>query len=183
MSKDREPPRDLSETGAPPVEGARWLWVKLGVWAGALLLLAWAAWGLAWVLSNVTVRLDLPPPTPPSQVAASGAAPPETSPEPAPEVNAEGQMITSPAWLQAPQPEYPRAAQRAGEESGRVRLECRTNTEGRLHACRIAEEAPAGVGFGQEAVKATAKARVRPRLVDGEPADGRIAFTIRYRLD
>lgn len=95
----------------------------------------------------------------------------------------EGQAVLNPSWLQAPQPEFPRAAQRAGEESGVVKLECQTSAEGRVRACRIAEEAPAGVGFGEQAVKATMKARVRPRLEDGEPAESKIAFTIRYRLD
>ena len=52
-----------------------------------------------------------------------------------------------------------------------------------MRACRIAEEAPAGVGFGEQAVKATLKARVRPRLEDGQPTESQIAFTIRYRLD
>lgn len=64
-----------------------------------------------------------------------------------------------------------------------ARLECRTAADGHVRACRIAEEAPAGVGFGEQAVKATLKARVRPRLEDGQPTESQIAFTIRYRLD
>jgi len=98
-------------------------------------------------------------------------------------MNDEGEAILNPVWLQAPQPEFPRAAQRAGEESGAVKLECRTRVDGGVRACRIAEEAPAGVGFGEQAVKATLKARVRPRLEDGQPVESQIAFTIRYRLE
>ena len=175
MTDEAEPRLDT-----PPVEEARWWWVKLGVWCTALLLMVGAAWAVAWVLSNVKVRLDLPP----SETLSSYTVPPdEPTPAPAPYRSDEGKVITNPAWLRAPRPAYPRAAQRAGEESGVVKLECQTEADGRVRACRIAEEAPAGVGFGEQAVKATLKARVRPRLEDGVPAESQIAFTIRYRLD
>lgn len=181
MTEDRDPRLDLPGATTPPVEGARWLWVKLGAWGLALLLLA----GAAWVVSSVRVRIDLPsmPEIRPSETLSSHTVPPEPSPAPAPYMSDEGLAITNPAWLQPPQPEYPRAAQRAGEESGVVKLECQARADGSVRACRIAEEAPAGVGFGEQAVKATMKARVRPRLEDGEPAESKIAFTIRYRLD
>lgn len=182
MTEEQEPQRDLPGASAPPVEGPAWFWVKLGVWIASLLVMA----GAAWVLSTVRVRIDLPtmPERTPSETLSSYTVPPEEpSPAPAPYMSDEGRAITNPAWLQAPQPEFPRAAQRAGEESGRVRLECQVAVDGRVRACRIAEEAPAGVGFGEQAVKATLKARVRPRLEDGQPTESQIAFTIRYRLD
>ena len=91
--------------------------------------------------------------------------------------------MTNPVWLQAPRPEYPKAAQRAGEESGMARLECQMRTDGRVQACQILEEAPAGVGFGEEAVRATMRAQVQPGLADGALIERRIVFTIRYRVD
>ncbi|MNQ48118.1 Gram-negative bacterial tonB protein [compost metagenome] len=178
MTKDQDPRREPPSPGEEPV----WLWVKAGVWIASLLAIA----GAAWVLSTVRVRIDLPPMPEmvQSETLSSYTVPPEEpSPAPAPYMSEEGRAITNPAWLQAPQPAFPRAAQRAGEESGAVRLECQVAVDGRVRACRIAEEAPAGVGFGEQAVKATLKARVRPRLEDGEPTESQIAFTIRYQLD
>ena len=120
-----------------------------------------------------------PPDTPPSDTA-----PPETpSAAPAPYMNDDGEAITNPVWLRAPQPEYPRAAQRAGEESGMARLACQTRADGGIQGCRIVEERPVGVGFGREAVAATMRARVKPRLVDGQPTESQVVFTIRYRLE
>ena len=182
MTEDQDPRRDMPGASAPPVEGPVWLWVKLGVWVASLLVMA----GAAWVLSTVRVRIDLPPAAErtPSETLSSYTVPPEEPiPAPAPYMNEVGEAVLNPVWLQAPQPEFPRAALRAGEESGVVRLECRTRADGGVQACRIAEEAPAGVGFGEQAVKATLKARVRPRLEDGQPVESQIAFTIRYRLE
>lgn len=182
MTEDQDPQRRPPEVDARPVEEPVWLWVKLGVWIASLLVMA----GAAWVLSTVRVRIDWPsmPEMEQSDTLSSYTVPPEEGVSaPAPYMNDEGRAITNPAWLEAPQPEFPRAAQRAGEEVGMARLECRTAADGHVRACRIAEEAPAGVGFGEQAVKATLKARVRPRLEDGQPTESQIAFTIRYRLD
>lgn len=185
MTEERDPRLALPGATTPPVEGARWLWGTLGVWAAALLLLVGAAWGVAWVLSTVRVRIDLPPmpEIPQSETLPSYTVPPEPSPAPAPYMSDEGRAITNPAWLSAPEPAFPRAAQRAGEESGVVKLKCQADAEGRVRACQIVEETPPGVGFGEETVKAAMKARVRPRLVDGQPSESEIAFTVRYRLD
>lgn len=185
MTEELDSRLDLPGATTPPVEGARGLWVNLAVWGAALLVLIGAAWSVAWVLSSVRVRIDLPPMPELSQSDAlpSYTPPPEPSAAPAPYMSEDGLAITNPAWQQAPQPEYPRAAQRAGEESGVVKLECQTRPDGGVRACGIVEEAPGGVGFGEQAVKATLKARVRPRLENGEPVESQIAFTIRYRLD
>lgn len=186
MTEDKDPRLELPGATTPPVEGRRWLWVKAGVWGAALALMIGAAWSVAWVVSNVRVRLDLPPTAeaPPSATPPSDTAPPETpSAAPAPYMNDDGEAITNPVWLRAPQPEYPRAAQRAGEESGMARLACQTRADGGIQGCRIVEERPVGVGFGREAVAATMRARVKPRLVDGQPTESQVVFTIRYRLE
>ena len=183
MTEERDPRLELPGATTPPVEGRRWLWVKLGVWVLALLLMVGAAWSVAWVLSTVRVRIDLPKTSDASrsEVVKPPVAPSEPSPSLA--MSDGGRSVTNPVWLQAPRPEYPKAAQRADEESGMARLECQTRTDGRVQACRILEETPTGVGFGEEAVRATMKARVQPELADGALIESRIAFTIRYRLD
>lgn len=183
MTDDMDPRLDLPGATTPPVEGRRWLWVKLGVWGVALALIIGAAWSVAWVLSNVRVRLDLPPAAeaPPAETLPSYTAPPEAAP--ASYENDEGEVITRPVWLQAPRPEYPERAQRAGAERGMARLECQAGADGHIRSCRIVEESPVGVGFGQQAVAATMRARVQPRLVDGHPVESRVAFTARYRLE
>ncbi|MGH7028332.1 energy transducer TonB [Brevundimonas sp.] len=183
MTEERDPGLDLPGA-APLVEGRRWLWITLGVWAAALLLLAWAAWGAAWLLANTRVSFEMPsaPEASRSETLPSHPVPPEPSPAPAPYMSDEGRAITDPAWLRAPQPEFPRAALEAGADGGTVRLICQTDEKGRVRACRVAEETPPGVGFGAQAVKAAMRARVRPRLVDGEPTESEVAFTVRYRL-
>lgn len=185
MTQERDARPDLPGATTPPVEGPRWLWVKLGGWATALLLLAGAAWGVAWTATHVRVDFDLPrlPDIPRSETLPSYTVPPEPSSAPAPYMGDDGRAITNPAWAQGPEPAFPRAAQRAGEETGAVSLTCQTDAEGRMRACQIVEETPPGVGFGEETVKAAMKARVRPRLVDGQPSESEIAFTVRYRLD
>ena len=182
MTEDQDPHRDMPGASAAPAEGPVWLWVKLGVWVASLLVMA----GAAWVLSTVRVRIDLPPmpEIPQSETLSSYTVPPEApSPAPAPYMSDKGRAITNPAWQKAPRPEFPRAALRAGEKSGVVKLECQTQADGGVRACRVVEETPAGLGFGEQAVKASLKARVRPRLEDGQPTESEIAFTVRYQFD
>jgi len=183
MTEERDPRLELPGATTPPIEGRRWLWVKLGVWVLALLLMVGAAWSVAWVLSTVRGPIDLPPAPDASrsEVVKSPVAPSEPTARSA--MRDEGRSATNPVWLQAPRPKYPKAAQRAGEESGMARLECQTRTDGRVQACQILEEAPAGVGFGEEAVRATMRAQVQPGLADGALIERRIVFTIRYRVD
>lgn len=161
----------------------RWLLIKLATWCGALMLLGWAAWGAAWMVANLRVSLDMPPPSETSDTLPSRIAPPEPVAAPAPYMSDEGRAITNPSWLQAPEPAFPRAALRKGVETGAVSLECQADAQGRISACEIVDETPPGAGFGAETVRAAMKARIRPRLIDGEPGASQVAFTVRYRLE
>ncbi len=87
-----------------------------------------------------------------------------------------------PAWLQRPEPEYPREAIRARVEEGEVDLSCVARADGRVAFCTITSEIPEDYGFGREAVRAAHDARMRPARADGEPVDARIQFSVRFRL-
>lgn len=87
-----------------------------------------------------------------------------------------------PVWARQPAPDYPSLAMQRGIEQGEVRLKCLVAAEGVLSECRILTESPAGVGFGQSALRSAERSRV------GIPEDGAtvigtvINFTIRFRV-
>jgi TonB family protein len=87
-----------------------------------------------------------------------------------------------PAWLQRPEPHYPREAIRARIERGEVELSCVARADGRVAFCTITSEAPEGYGFGRESVRAAHDARMRPARDGGEPVDARIQFPVHFRL-
>ena len=91
----------------------------------------------------------------------------------------DGHAITDPVWVTVPSPIYPRSPG-TGMRSGRVTLSCDVEATGRLGACTVVEEVPAGQGFGPAAVEATRVARMAPRTVDGVAVGGKVRFTIRF---
>ncbi len=104
-------------------------------------------------------------------------------PEPGPPVTGpDGLAISNPGWIVPPRPEFPRQAQRANLESGFVQLDCIATADGRIRACDVVTETPAGAGFAQSAVEAAKAARLRPRTVNGEATGGRIRFSTRFSL-
>lgn len=56
---------------------------------------------------------------------------------------------------------------------GRATLACRVRLDTRLEACRIIDESPPGLGFGQAALAASAYFRFRPPTEGGAPVGGR----------
>jgi len=112
----------------------------------------------------------IPEPPSPSD-SAGGRVPPPLPP-----------LASAPAWLQRPEPTYPREAIRAGVGQGEVDLRCVARADGQVASCTVTSETPEGYGFGREAVRAAHGARMRPARVDGEPVDARIQFTVRFRL-
>lgn len=56
---------------------------------------------------------------------------------------------------------------------GRATLVCRVRLDTRLEACRIVDESPPGLGFGQAALSAAAYFRFRPPTEGGAPVAGR----------
>ncbi|NBW09484.1 MAG: energy transducer TonB [Caulobacteraceae bacterium] len=91
-------------------------------------------------------------------------------------------VIANPSWLEPPHPEFPEAAMHKGIEEGRVQLQCPVSAKGTILSCWILEETPAGVGFGQAALFAASRSRLKPRTVDGEPVRGMVRFSVVFRL-
>lgn len=54
---------------------------------------------------------------------------------------------------------------------GRVSLSCRIRLDTRLEGCRVMEETPPGIGFGQAALAVSVHFRFQPPVRDGAPVD------------
>jgi len=85
-------------------------------------------------------------------------------------------MVVNPALLAPPTLQQLMAAyptQAALERiEGHARLHCIVTKTGDLTRCSIAEETPAGKGFGEAAMGLAQFIRMRPRMVDGVAVDG-----------
>jgi len=78
---------------------------------------------------------------------------------------------------------YPPRAARRGL-SGTVVLTCRIRADTTVDRCRPLSEYPTGESFGRAAVRASALWRIRPRVENGRPVDGRrehITVPFRWR--
>jgi len=85
-------------------------------------------------------------------------------------------LIQSPRWLRRPSGEdiarlYPRVAV-ANELSGKATMVCRILANGRLADCNVVEEAPAGAGFGQAAVRLAPYFQMTTTTADGKSVEG-----------
>lgn len=66
------------------------------------------------------------------------------------------EVVTRPVWHERPTMQdvfraYPEAARKGGVVGNAV-VECRMQVSGRLAACAVSDEAPAGLGFGEAAL-------------------------------
>jgi protein TonB len=118
---------------------------------------------------SITNPTTTPANQPPVQVAstqpASTTAPATTRAAP------RGQVV----WAQRPSARriselYPARALREGV-GGRVELSCNVRSNQSL-ACSVANESPAGLGFGQAALSASSSYRASPTLSDGSASTG-----------
>jgi protein TonB len=105
--------------------------------------------------------------------AAPAVAPAGAAPASAP---SEAELRDSPGWIRLPSDAeiaaaYPAAARRRGV-SGRAVIACRLNENGRLTGCQVAEEAPAGQGFGAAALSLAGRFQMTPLYPDGQPVAG-----------
>ncbi|MDO9222172.1 MAG: energy transducer TonB [Caulobacter sp.] len=111
-------------------------------------------------------------------VLLAGEAPPPTAAPP---------VRTRPDWVRVPTLDeiadfYPRAARARGIE-GRAVLDCRVAITGRLKDCRIHQEAPVAMGFGEAALMLAPLIEMRPGTVNGEPVvDELVRAPIAFKL-
>jgi hypothetical protein len=95
-------------------------------------------------------------------------------------------MVTKPAWLQAPaiedfQATFPKSQN--GVNDVRVVLGCTVEAGGSLGGCSVAQETPAGQGYGQGALALASKFRMSPWSTNGEATVGaKIKLPIHYVL-
>lgn len=90
-----------------------------------------------------------------------------------------------PGWLSVPSAnDMARAAPgRAASEgvSGTTILFCKVREDGRLEACKVESEVPAGWGFGDASLSLVGKFQMKPQKRDGTPVAGEtVKFPIRF---
>jgi TonB family protein len=96
--------------------------------------------------------------------------------------------IYDPIWLTRVNPEavaqlFPAAAAKAGYNSGGAKVDCSVKHDGSLTDCVVADEEPAGFGFGQAALEIAAAMKMNPWTAQGDPVDGgRIGLPVKLVL-
>jgi len=85
-----------------------------------------------------------------------------------------GVTITRPDWVRLPTEQelwsyYPAQATSQG---GRVLIHCNVTNRGLMQGCSLAQESPAGHGYGAAALAMAGMFVMRPMTVDGQPVGG-----------
>jgi TonB family protein len=85
--------------------------------------------------------------------------------------------LEKPAWTTLPDPDvvtslFPEKAAGAGLKIGRATVECVVLPGGALDQCKVIDETPASMGFGESALVVAKVMRVNPWTQQGEPAAG-----------
>lgn len=148
---------------------------------------AWRDTGPAAPAAPARQQPVTPPPTATrSPVPGPGptqAPPPQPQPLERPSTEVREATIT-----RVPTPEqvsrgYPSRAQDRGVE-GQSTMRCLVSMEGRLEACRVTSETPAGYGFGQAAVRLAREFRALPRRQGGRSVPGgTVDVTVNWVLE
>ena len=98
-----------------------------------------------------------------------------------------GSLVERPTWVEKPTLQdlvavYPKAAEKA-DVTGMVMMACGVRQDGRLHACAIRQETPAGHGFGRAALKLSPRFRMEASQPDGRPTGGmEVTIPIKFAI-
>ena len=84
--------------------------------------------------------------------------------------------LGAPHWIREASGEemdaaFPARATSAGVTSGMAALDCQVTPEGALTRCRVNQESPAGMGFGEAALRVAPDFRLAPRIGRQAPAN------------
>lgn len=85
-------------------------------------------------------------------------------------------------WARLPSPEFPERAMARGVTEARVMIRCGHDQTGALTDCEVAEESPAGMGFGSASLAGARRARLAPSTIDWLPSDALVAFAVNFRM-
>lgn len=90
--------------------------------------------------------------------------------------------IEEPLWARAPRASLPRRARRAGIEAAQVTLDCEIDhgRNGRLRACVVKQEDPAGYGLGTAALQSVRNATIAPLDLERTAPNARAVFTVHF---
>lgn len=100
----------------------------------------------------------------------------------------QAKKVEKPDWIVRINPDkvvalYPTAAADAGVKEGVGVADCLVAPDGRMTDCRVAREAPEGLGFGQAAVTAVSLMQMDPWTPEGRPVAGaRVKAPIKFSL-
>lgn len=99
-----------------------------------------------------------------------------------PPTSAQLAVLENPRWVRYPRLSFgssTRSRSRAGPPPvGRVEVDCRATTEGRLDDCRILSDTSQSRRLSRAALNAAREAEVEPRRVDGQPTPTRVVFSL-----
>jgi len=128
------------------------------------------------------------PPSPPAPVTPAPAAPPAppappaSAAPPAPPAPAAPKMVTSGIeYIQPPQPQYPAASRRLGEE-GKATLRVLFNEKGHAERAEI-QKSTGSSRLDEAARQAALRTVIKPYIEDGRPIPVHTVLPISFQLD
>lgn len=135
---------------------------------------------------NLRYELDLPPSRAAIGSVMETCGVPAVDPRDAllSDGEADGSLPSDLTWARRPLPDFPSKAWSNRVGGGLAVISCLTQDDGRLDNCIVESEHPMGAGFGQEALRAVRRSRVRASAGDaGSIGRQYIIFSMSFATD